>query len=220
MSRRFACAWLAAAGLVAALAACSSPSPAGTSAVGSTTPSAIATSPTSAPKPTKTAPTKAKPAPTNSKPNGPATGAAGTFTNGATYFIWIDGFDSAAPNLHVRLGDHLVDTPTDKAATKYLTSHGQTVPPDGIPDDYINVDLGKSLLVPLSKTAAVTINPEGTQQTVTVSKFFTWLKSNLATEIPPADRDKYPGAATLGGPIFAVTFHAGSIVTLDQVFEP
>jgi hypothetical protein len=137
------------------------------------------------------------------------------FGNGKTYDAWI--IKVAGHTLTIALVHHL----TGKDAENYLTSHGQTVPPDGVPDDYINVDTHVHKTVQLADSATATTNAEGAgPSTLSVNDFLTWLAANPAKPVATADQDTYPGAPSYFGPLFAVVFTKDVMVSANQIFEP
>jgi hypothetical protein len=138
------------------------------------------------------------------------------FADGKTYQAWILSVN-ADGTLTIDLVHHL----TGDDAKNYLTSHGATIGPDGIPNDYINVDTSVDKTVQLSPTVKVTTNEEGGGPvTISHDEFIAWLNENHVKPIAAADRDKYVGAAKYFGPLFAVTFSADVLVSADQIFEP
>jgi hypothetical protein len=152
-------------------------------------------------------------------PTTPATTAPAAptyyFGNGKTYDAWITKVSGST--LTIEVVHHL--TGTD--AANYLTSHGQTIGPDGVPDDYINVDTRVHKIVQLSNSAAVTTNNEGAGPApLSASAFLTWLAANPTMPIASGDQDAYPGAPTFYGPLFAVKFTNDVMVSADQIFEP
>ena len=192
-------------GLALALSACASTATPATSGgdLSTVAPSSTATPPAS------TAPPSTAPSSAPAKP-------ANYFANGKAYDAWVLSIN-ADGTLTIDLVHHL----TGQDAKDYLTSHGQTIPPAGIPNDYINVDTSVHKNVAFSSSATVTTNPQGVAQSMTASKFLsTYLPANLAQPIAPADRDKYPGAPHYFGALYALKFHDDVIVEVDQVFEP
>jgi hypothetical protein len=189
-----------------ALSACASTgtTPTGGGDLSTVTPPATTAPPSTAPPSTAPPSTAASSAPAN------------YFADGKAYDAWVLSIN-ADGTLTVDLVHHL----TGQDAKDYLTSHGQTIPPAGIPNDYINVDTSVHKNVAFSSSATVTTNPQGVAQPMTASKFLsTYLPANLAQPIAPADRDKYPGAAHFYGALYALTFQDDTIVGVDQVFEP
>jgi hypothetical protein len=137
------------------------------------------------------------------------------FGNAKTYDVWI--IKVSGSTLTIAVVHHL--TGTD--AETYLTSHGQTLGPDGIPDDYINVDTRVHKTVQLADSATVTTNEEGAGPApLSASGFLTWLQANPATPIASGDQDTYPGAPTFSGPLFEVKFTNDVMVSANQIFEP
>ena len=197
---------LAALCLALALSACASTTTAGTA--GGDLSSPPATNPT-------TPGTGASTGPVTAAPSTPAT-PADYFANGKEYDAWVLAINSDG-TLTIGLVHHL----TGQDAKDYLTSHGQTIPPDGIPNDYINVDTYVHKKVGFSSGADVTTNPQGLAQSMTAAKFLsTYLPSNLAQPIAAADQDKYAGAPHYYGALYALKFHDDVIVSVDQIFEP
>jgi hypothetical protein len=142
--------------------------------------------------------------------------AAQYFGDGKTYDAWVIAINRDG-TLTIGLVHHL----TGQAAKDYLTSHGQTIPPEGIPNDYINVDTYVHKRVMFSSTATVTTNPQGLAQSMSASAFLaTYLPSNLAKPLAAGNRDTYPGAPHYYGPLYALTFQHDVIVSVSQIFEP
>ncbi len=141
------------------------------------------------------------------------------FKDGKTYQAWIIRV-KPGPMFVIDLAHHLVNTPSDPAATKYLESHGQSPGPDGIPNDYIDVDTHVHKTLKVDPHASVAINPNGTApKSVTLDAFVKWLDSNGATPIKGGNNE-YPGAPSYVGPIFAVSFKKDILVSISQIFEP
>jgi len=138
------------------------------------------------------------------------------FADGKTYDAWILSINKNG-TLVIGLVHHL----TGDDAKNYLTSHGQTVPPDGISNDYINVDTYVHKTVEFSPSAKVVTNPQGLAQPMSANAFLsTYLPDNLAQPIAPGDQDTYPGAPHYFGALYALTFHDDVIDSVDQIFEP
>jgi hypothetical protein len=137
------------------------------------------------------------------------------FANGKSYAAWVTKVSGST--LTIEVVHHLTGT----AAADYLTSHGQTLGPDGVPDDYINVDTHVKKVVQLSSSATPSTNEEGAGPvSMSASAFLTWLSSNLAKPIASGDQDPYVGAPQFFGPLFAVKFTNDVMVSADQIFEP
>ena len=135
---------------------------------------------------------------------------------GAMVVAWVISINSDG-TLTIGLVHHL----TGDDAKNYLTSHGQTIGPDGIPNDYINVDTYVHKNVKFSPTASVVTNPQGLAQPMTASKFLgTYLPQNLSQPINPADQDKYAGAPHYYGALYTLKFDNDVIVSVNQIFEP
>jgi hypothetical protein len=138
------------------------------------------------------------------------------FGAGKTYDAWIINVNSDG-TLTIALVHHLTGT----AAADYLTSHGQTIPPDGIPNDYINVDTHVHKTVKVSTSATVTTNEEGGGPApMSTSAFLSWLATHPALPVAAGDQAAYPGAPSYGGPLFALTFSKDVMVSANQIFEP
>ncbi len=196
----------AAAALTFALAACgsSTQAPSGNGGITGTLPASTSTA---TPAGSTTAPAPGSTSPTSPKQY---------FADGKTYQAWILSV-KADGTLTIDLLHHL----TGDDAKNYLTSHGVTIPPDGIPDDYINVDTSVKKTVQLSPTVKVTTNEEGGgPQSISHDEFLTWLTENQVKPIAAADQDKYAGAAKFFGPLFNVTFQGDVLASADQIFEP
>ena len=192
--------------LAFALSACASTGTAGT-AGGNLSTQTPTSNPPATTAPPSTPPTTAAPSPTQ---------PANYFANGKTYDAWVLSINSDG-TVTINLVHHL----TGQDAKDYLTSHGQTIPPDGIPNDYINVDTYVQKKVSISSSATVTTNPQGLAKSMTEAAFMSsYLPTNLGQPIAPADRDKYPGAAHYFGALYALTFQNDVIVSVDQIFEP
>ena len=141
---------------------------------------------------------------------------ANYFADGKTYDAWVISINSDG-TLTIGLVHHL----TGNDAKNYLTSHGQTIGPDGIPNDYINVDTYVHRNVKFSTTATVTTNPQGLAQPMSAGKFLsTYLPQNLAQPIAASDQDHYAGAPHYYGALYALKFHNDTITSVDQIFEP
>lgn len=165
--------------------------------------------------PATTAPPPASAAPSSAASSAPAK-PANYFANGKAYDAWVIAVNSDG-TLTIDLVHHL----TGQDAKDYLTSHGQTIGPDGIPNDYINVDTSVHKTVGFSSSATVTTNPEGVEQSMPAATFLsTYLSAHPTQPIAPADRDKYPGAPHYAGFLYALTFQNDVIVGVVQVFEP
>jgi hypothetical protein len=142
------------------------------------------------------------------------------FADGRTYYAWVVA-EQNGPRLTLELAHHLVNTATDKAATNYLTSHGVTLGPDGVPNDFIDVDLRTRKTEPVEAEPRITVNPQGAgPQVLTLDEFRSWLRDNPTRPAPAGGTAGYPGAPSVVGPLFAVKFRDDTIVAADQVFEP
>jgi hypothetical protein len=141
------------------------------------------------------------------------------FKDGKTYQAWILDVKSG-PAFVLDLAHHLVNTPDDQAATKYLESHGKSPGTDGIPNDYIDVDTQVHKTESVAANVTIAVNPDGTApKNLSLDEFKTWLEKNGVEKIT-GPRDDYPGAPSYVGPIFAVTFKQDAIVSINQIFEP
>jgi hypothetical protein len=211
MSARIAVLIAATVAVIGTLSGCASSS--APPAAGGLTSAAPAPAPSATPSPT--------PAPvvtvtvTAAPSESPATPPAGTFTDGTTYDVWVPKVH-ADGTIVIRMGEHLVG----KDAADYLNSHGSPVGPDGVPDDYTNVDLGKQYTVSLSDSATITINDGSGPKKQTVAQFRAWLPKNLSQPIPANEMDKYTGAPHYFATLLAVTFSADAIVSINQIFMP
>jgi hypothetical protein len=142
------------------------------------------------------------------------------FADGKAYQAWIIGVKPGR-ELTIDLAHHLVDSVSGSPATKYLIDHSASPGPDGVPNDYIDVDTHVHKTATLSSSAIIDINPDGTgPKSMTVDDFLAWLATNAGSPIPKQSPEAYFGEPTFAGPLFEVRFKKDAIVYLNQIFEP
>jgi hypothetical protein len=140
------------------------------------------------------------------------------FKDGKTYQAWILDLKDG-PALVLDLAHHLVNTPSDPAATNYLNSNGQSPGTDGVPNDYIDVDTHVHKTQPVSHNVTIAVNPDGTSpKNLSMDEFSTWLDKNAVEKV--TGTEDYFGAPSYIGPLFAITFKNDVIVSVNQIFEP
>ena len=141
------------------------------------------------------------------------------FKDGKTYQAWIIE-TKAGPAFVLDLAHHLVDTPSDPAATRYLQQHGKSPGPEGIPNSYIDVDTHVHKTQSVAPDVTIAVNPDGTApKNLSLPDFQKWLEKYGVEKIT-GPKDDYFGAPSYIGPLFAVTFENDVIVSLNQIFEP
>jgi hypothetical protein len=142
------------------------------------------------------------------------------FADGKSYQAWIIG-STSGPTLTIDLAHHLVDSSSASPASQYLIDHSASPGPDGIPNDYIDVDTHVHKTLSLSSSAVITINPDGAgPRSMAVDEFLSWLTTNAASPVPQHSPEDYFGEPTFAGPLFEVKFKKDAIVYLNQIFEP
>lgn len=151
--------------------------------------------------------------------SGTTGGTGGTTAGGTVVYGWIIG-TSGATSVRVDLANHLVNTATNKAATRYLQTHGGTQAAGEGPGNFVDVDLGTVKTYPIAATATVSTTAKGAiPQKLDVAGFIAWLRGNLAKPLAVSMRLKYQGAPHWNGPLWMMTVRNHSIVSIGQVIE-
>jgi hypothetical protein len=149
----------------------------------------------------------------------PGAGQSPKTTGGVTYYGWIIGLPGGV-TVRVELAHHLVNTASDKAATRYLQAHGGGSVPGETPVTYVDVDLGTARNFSLAPGATVVRNPKGGEpQRLNVTGFIAWLRGNLSELMPANMRRGYQGAPRYDGPLWSITVRNGAVISIGQVVE-
>jgi hypothetical protein len=161
--------------------------------------------------------TKQPGAPTTKGPAVNPTATGGPKPTGTVSYGWVISTPGGS-TIRVEAGRHLVNTKTDKAATKYLTSHGGSASITETPTDHVDVDLGSTKLLTVSATASATIITTGTGvHNVTTAAFLTYIRSNLAKPLAVSLRLDYEGAPRYSGPMWMLITRGSTVVAISQV---
>jgi hypothetical protein len=148
-----------------------------------------------------------------------ASPSAGTVKvpSGTVSYGWFIG-TSGSGSVRVALGNRLVNTATNKAATKYLQTHGGGSVPGETPVDHVDVDLGTTRTYPISSSAVVVTTAKGSvPQRLNVAGFLAWLRTHLAKPLPVSMRLTYRGAPHYSGPLWMITVRGGVIVAIGHL---
>jgi hypothetical protein len=136
--------------------------------------------------------------------------------SGTVSYGWIIG--TSGTSIKVELGVRYVNTATNKAATKYLQSHGGGSVPGETPVTSVDVDLGTTRTFPISSAAVVVTTAKGgAPQRLNVPGFLAWLKTHLAKPLPVSMRQHYQGAPRYNGQLWSFTVRGGVVVAIGQV---
>jgi hypothetical protein len=143
-------------------------------------------------------------------------GASVKVPSGTVSYGWITG--TSGTSVRVAMGVRYTNTATNKAATKYLQSHGGGSVPAETPVTHVDVDLGTMRTLPISPNAVVVTTAKGgAAQQLNVTGFLAWLKTHFAKPLPVSMRQSYQGAPRYGGPLWMLTVRGGVIVAIGQL---
>jgi hypothetical protein len=138
--------------------------------------------------------------------------------SGTVAYGWILA-TAGGNSIRVELADHLVNTPANNVATKYLLAHGGA-PSSETPVTYVDVDRGVAKTFTISSKAQVTAFGAGTApQRLDVRAFLTWLTAHFAKPLPVSARLKYQGAPHYAGPLWTMTLRGSTILAIGVVVE-
>ncbi len=126
------------------------------------------------------------------------------FGNGTVYDAWIT---SATPGSPARVTLEMAWHYAGRAAAAYARAHGLPAPPD----DHIDIDRNLRAAVTVSPALRAAVNPQGAgPQQLTAPAFVAWARQHPAVN----------AGGGWGGPLYAVTFHDGVLVSAQQISEP
>jgi hypothetical protein len=156
-------------------------------------------------------------APAAKGPSVNPTATGGKKPSGTVSYGWVIGTPGGS-TIRVEAGKHLVNTKSDKAATRYLTSHGGSASITETPTNTVDVDLGSTKVLTVASTATATITTPGLgAHNVTAAAFITYIRSNLAKPLAVSLRLKYDGAPRYNGPLWMIITRGSTVVSISRV---